>query len=448
MSNEKVVKFRYKAWAHQRPLFQALEIDGFKRIIVCMSRRFGKDVAAFNLMLRQAVKEVGSYAYFLPTYSQARKVIWQSVLNDGTRFLDFIPRELIHKKHEQDMRIELINGSQIFLAGSDSYDRLVGINIKGAVFSEAALMDGRCWTYFSPILTANGGWAVFISTPRGMNYFYELWKIAQDNPKVWFSYMRNIEDTPGIISEQDVADMVERGEISNNAAQQEYYASFSSGVEATYYGTYMDEARLKGRVGEHSYDGSKPVHTAWDWGHRDLTVCMFFQLIDNTVRIIDCYANNGQGLEHYAKMLQDRPYIYGQHIGPHDMRVHELSTNNTRWAKMHSLGFTFKICPSISVQDGIEAVRTFLPRTYFNENEGHMKDFIKAMENYRSDRASENGAAAISRPVHDKHSNFCDAIRMACIVIPSIRQDGITPDQLNKMRKESIYGYGHQNPFF
>ena len=85
-----------------------------------MHRRAGKDVACFNLMFFQAMEHVGSYAYFLPTYSQARRVIWQSVMNNGEKFLSFIPPEAIHKKHEQDMRIELTNGSQIFLAGSDS----------------------------------------------------------------------------------------------------------------------------------------------------------------------------------------------------------------------------------------------------------------------------------------------------------------------------------------
>lgn len=436
---------KFKPWPHQKELFHALEEDGYKRIIGVCHRRNGKDVSAFNATIRQALSVVGSYAYFLPTYSQARRVIWDSVLNDGTKFLDFIPKELIARKSQQAMSIELINGSQIFLAGSDSYDRLVGINVRGIVFSEAALMDERAWTYFSPILNANGGWAIFISTPRGNNFFYELWKIAKENPKIWYSYMQTILDTK-IVSEEAVAKDIERGEISYEHAQQEYYCSFSSGVESTYYGKYVDQMRLQNRIGLYPYDNSQPVHTAWDWGHRDQTVCVFFQLIQNTIRIIDCYAHTGEGLEHYAQMLQKKKYTYGNHIGPHDMRVHELTTNQTRWAKMHALGFTFKICPSVPVIDGIEAVRTVLPRTYINESEGNNVELIKALENYRSERVQINGAA-ISKPLHDKHSDFCDSLRMMALMIPHIRQDGITPEQLHKLRQSALYGNSN-NPFF
>lgn len=405
----------------------------------------GKDVACFNLMIRQALKEVGSYAYFLPTYSQARRVIWDSVLNDGSKFLDFIPAELVSRKSQQSMSIELKNGSQIFLAGSDSFDRLVGINVKGIVFSEAALMDERAWTYFSPILNANGGWVVFNSTPRGTNFFFELWKIAKENPKIWYSYMRTIKDT-GLIKEDAIDAEIARGEISKEHAEQEYFCSFSSGVESTYYGKYVDTMRLEGRIGSYPYDNSQPVHTCWDWGHRDQTCCIFFQLIQNTIRIIDCYIHTGEGLEHYAKMLQSKKYIYGQHIGPHDMRVHELTTNQTRWAKMHSLGFTFKICPMVPVIDGIEACRTMLPRTYINEEEGQCKDLIKAFENYRSERVQVNGAS-ISKPLHDRHSDVCDSFRYGCLMIPHIRSDSITPQQLAVLRNNAKYGGNMANPF-
>ena len=442
----KEIKLPFSPWPHQRALFDALENKGYKRLISVMHRRAGKDVAAFNLTIRAALREVGSYAYMLPTFSQGRRVIWQAVLNNGSRMLDFIPPELIARKSEQDMRIELVNGSQIFIAGSDSYDRLVGINIKGLVLSEAALADERAWKYFSPILNANGGWCIMISTPRGHNAFHETFEIGLKHPDVWFTEVKTIKDTD-IVSEEMVEAEIQRGEISREHAEQEYFCSFSSGVESTYYGKYIDNMRLEGRIGQYSYDNSQPVHTAWDWGHRDQTCCIFFQIIQNTVRIVDCYIQTGEGLEHYAKMLQSKPYTYGQHIGPHDMRVHELTTNQTRWAKMHALGFTFKICPSVPVIDGIEACRTVLPRTYINQKQGHCEDLIKAFENYRPERVQVNGAS-ISKPLHDRHSDVADAWRMACLMIPHIRTDSISPEKLNQLRQAARYGNGMNNPFF
>jgi phage terminase large subunit len=426
---------KFKPYPHQKVLIEALE-GGYKRIILLAHRRSGKDVCAVNALFRCALREVGSYGYFLPTYSGARRVIFDAILNDGSKMLDFIDPALIKRKLEQTMTIELINGSQIFFAGADSFDRLMGINLKGCVFSEAALMSDRAWAYFSPIIIANGGWAVFVSTPRGHSWFYDLWCLGKENSDVWFTYCQTIKDT-GLISEETIAADIARGEYSFEHAQQEFFCSFSSSVEATYYGKYMELMRSEGRIGQYAYDNSLPVHCAVDLGFRDTCVFIFFQLRNNMVYIIDCYAANGEGLEHYAKMLQQKQYVYGTLIAPHDLRQHSLSTGNTRWSKFHELGYTFQICIQTSVENGIEAVRTILPRVCINENGGKNKELIKALENYRATRVDVNGSA-ISRPKHDLYSNYADALRYAALMIPSIRQGGsMSPQQLQKLRQEA-----------
>jgi phage terminase large subunit len=435
----------FQEWEHQKPLFQAFEKEGYKRGMLVWARRQGKDVASFNLMLRAAFRKIGTYVYMLPTIDQSRKVIWNARQNDGTRFIDaYIPKELILKRHEQDMRIELVGGSVIQLAGSDNYDRLMGINAHGFVFSEWSLSDPAAWDYMQPIIQMNGGWALFQGTPRGTNHFYDMWLMAKSNPTMWFTQLQTIKDT-GLIPEQQIADSIARGEISKEKAQQEFYCSFLSLNEQTYYGSYMDDARLRGRIGDYPYDSSLPVHTAWDFGHRDQTICLFFQLTQGKIIIIDSYGHTGEGLEHYTKMLQSKKYTYGQHIGPHDLRVHDLGSGNTRWSKLHSLGYTFQICLQTSVENGIEAVRSMLPRTYFNESA--TKELIKALDNYRSERVSINGAT-LSKPLHNTYSDWADALRYAALMIPTIRQDGITAEQLGKLRQQAIYGTMNNNPFF
>ena len=325
----KDVSLPFKPWDHQKPLFEAFELNGYKRGILTWARRQGKDVASFNLMVRAALDKPGTYIYMLPTIDQARKVIWNARQNDSTRFIEYIPKELVKKAHEQDMRIEMVNGSVIQLAGSDNYDRLMGMNAWGLVFSEWSLSDPAAWDYLQPIVQMNGGWALFQGTPRGENHFYDMWLMAKKNPKTWFTQMQTIKDT-GLISEQEIAESISRGEISYEKAQQEFYCSFLSLNEQTYFGRYMDDARLRGRIGDFPWDNRHPVHVSFDWGHRDQTIAIFFQLLQGTIRIIDCYAKTGEGLEHYAKMLKSKDYTYGSFVGPHDMRVHELSSNNTR----------------------------------------------------------------------------------------------------------------------
>ena len=132
------------------------------------------------------MKEVCTCFYIMPTYSQAKKVIWDSTTNDGTRILDFIPQEIIAQKNQQEMKVRFVNGSLMQLIGSDNVDSLMGTNPKIVVFSEAALQTPDAWEFIRPILKINGGVAIFISTPRGRNHFYDLYQMAATQPD-WFA---------------------------------------------------------------------------------------------------------------------------------------------------------------------------------------------------------------------------------------------------------------------
>lgn len=125
----------------------------------------GKDIVAFNFCIRQCIKKQQVIYYIFPTYAQAKKVIWDSITNDGMRFLDFIPDELIESTNSQEMKVRFKNGSLLQLVGSDNIDALLGSNPQGIVFSEYALQDPRAYQFLRPILVANGGWALFESTP-------------------------------------------------------------------------------------------------------------------------------------------------------------------------------------------------------------------------------------------------------------------------------------------
>ena len=124
----RVTLAKFQPRSFQIPLINALERDNKKRLLAVWPRRAGKDICAFNIIVRQAVKKVGLYLYLLPTATQARKIIWDGIMIDGTAILDFIPPQLVENKNVQEMKIKLKNGSIIQLSGSDNYDRLMGIN--------------------------------------------------------------------------------------------------------------------------------------------------------------------------------------------------------------------------------------------------------------------------------------------------------------------------------
>ena len=116
-------------------------------------------------MVKKAIEKIGVYFYFLPTYTQAKKIIWDGIDNNGFKFLDHIPEKITKNKNGQEMKIELINGSIIQLIGTDNYDAIRGTNPIGCVFSEYAFQNPMAWEVVKPILKLNGGWAIFNTTP-------------------------------------------------------------------------------------------------------------------------------------------------------------------------------------------------------------------------------------------------------------------------------------------
>jgi phage terminase large subunit len=76
------------------------------------------------------------------------------------------------------MMIRFKSGSTWQVIGSDNYDALVGTPPIGVVFSEWALSSPQAWSLIRPILAENGGWAMFITTPRGRNHAHRMHEMA------------------------------------------------------------------------------------------------------------------------------------------------------------------------------------------------------------------------------------------------------------------------------
>jgi len=431
---------RFKPRPYQIPIFDALENKDYRRVLAILPRRAGKDVCAFNLVIRAALRKIGVYYYIFPTYAQGKKVIWDSITNDGDRFLDYIPRQLIKSTNSQEMKISLGNGSIIQIVGSDNYDSLMGTNPRGVVFSEYSLQDPRAYQYIRPILVANEGWALFLSTPRGKNHLWELYQIAQKSPE-WYCLKLTVEDTQHIPL-FEIEKERQEGIMSDDLIQQEYYTSFTMGVEGAYYVKYLDRMRVKGQIGMVPYEIGFKVNTAWDIGVRDSTSIIFFQVIGQTVRIIDCYEKNKEGLEHYVKILSQKEYTYGRHFAPHDIAVKEWGTGMTRLEKAKQLGIPFTLAPHISIEDGIESVRSALSKIWIDERS--CSPLIKALENYRQEYDAKRKVYKDS-PLHDWSSHFADCMRYLCISLPKTR-DGMTPQELDRIRNEAWSGGQNKLP--
>ena len=208
---------------YQLPMFEAMDA-GIKRAILVWHRRAGKDKSCWNYVIKRAFERVGTYFYFLPEYSQAKKVIWDNIDNDGFRMIDHIPPELIASTNATDLKIVLKNNSVIQLIGADNFSKSgVGTNPIGVVMSEYSINRPEVWGFLRPILAVNGGWAIFNFTPRGQNHAFQLLEMAKDNDD-WFTQTLTVADT-GILTPEDIQRELDEG-MTQAMVDQEFYCKF------------------------------------------------------------------------------------------------------------------------------------------------------------------------------------------------------------------------------
>lgn len=376
--------------------------------------------------------------HILPTYSQAKKVIWDSSTNDGKRILDYIPKVCVESKNGHEMKIRFTNGSLLQLIGSDNIDSLVGSNPKIIIFSEYAIQSQAAWAYLSPILEVNGGYAIFISTPRGKNHFYDLVRKARLNSN-WFCEVLSVNDT-GVLTDEQVKTIQEENSFSDEHMQQEYYCSFDRGVEGSYYGKLISKAYDEKRICNVAYETRSPVHTAWDIGYGDSTSIVFWQEIGGELRIIDFYENHGEGIAHYAKILQGKPYVYGTHYMPHDAGSGSIQTGRTLQEVAYEVGIKSVILErEKDVQIGIEAVRSLLSIAFIDEKK--CSHLIKCLENYHK-KYNDKTESYSENPLHDWSSHASDCTRyMANARIQYGRGLGsLSKEKLQQLKLNAGYG--------
>jgi phage terminase large subunit len=393
-----------------------------KRASMVWHRRSGKDRTAWNFTIVQSQIRVGTYYYFLPTYRQAKRTIWDS-RDDETTFRDHIPPELILKENESELQIELVNGSVIQLIGADSFmDTGVGSNPVGVVLSEYSLISPKAYEFVRPILAENDGWAVFIFTPRGKNHAHKLHETAvklQEKNGSWFAQSLTIDQTrladgSYAVSPERVQKDRDEG-MPEELIQQEYYVSFSGSTEGSYFTRQLDLAFQDGRIDLFPYDPARLVHTGWDLGRNDANAIWFFQSFPGGPRFIDYETGKDKSLVDWIKICREKRYLYGTHLAPHDIEVSSYETGQTRSEFAAGLGWHFTVVPKIGdKKDSIDAARRLLARAAFDSNK--CEPGLNALASYHKEW-DELKMTYKDKPVHDWSSNGSDAFQQVALGI-------------------------------
>jgi hypothetical protein len=265
-------------------------------------------------------------------------------------------------------------------------------------------------------------------------HFYPWWREAS----YWLSpegvmippslekYFRKLSAAGITLNDGQRAWYAKKAEVQREDMKREFPSTpkeaFEAAVEGAYYAEQMARLETDGKITRVPWEPLTEVETWWDLGMDDDMAIWFVQRVAKEVRLIDYYANSGEGLLHYAKELKSRPYNYSRHVGPHDIEVRELGTGKSRKETAEEMGLRpFDVAPKLEVQDGIEAVRNLLPRCWFDAEK--CADGIRGLKNYRKDW-DENRGVWLPRPRHDWASHPSDAFRTGAVTRPLVKASG------------------------
>ena len=173
---------------------------------------------ALNEIIKQAVKKPGKYWFVCPSYRQAKQIAWQ-------RLKILLKPSVLWKFNEQELSA-IHPGMQtvIELKGADNEDSLRGVGLNGAILDECSTMKKNVWPeIIRPMLADSQGWAIFISTPKGKNWLYDLYMLASSGEKNWQSW-RYPTSVNRYIPQEEIEQM--KKDMSERLFKQEVLAEF------------------------------------------------------------------------------------------------------------------------------------------------------------------------------------------------------------------------------
>lgn len=399
-----VITIPYVPREHFRPVHQSLKRWKF----LVAHRRAGKTVALCNHTVRKALENTRTfppprYGYIGPSFAQAKDLVWGYY----KYYTGVLPRV---KVVEGDLQVIMPNGAMINLyGGSAAYERMRGLYFDGVVADEYPLLNpSMLGSVIRPCLADYKGWGVISGTSNGDDHFHELKKRAEREIEQWDMFSIPVTQTdaldPGEVEEM-------RKDMTADEFAREMMCSFDAPVEGSYYGDVLNEIDILGQITGVPYDPNSLVWTCWDLGIDDELVIWFLQQCGRELHVIDLIQGTGKGLEFYVNQIKSKPYAYGCHVLPHDIKARELGTGVSRKEVLDRMLPNVFVCPSHSVEDGISATRALIRMMWIDRV--RCESGIAALRNYHKSKTG--------KPLHNWASHAADAIRVGAVAINMIR---------------------------
>ena len=202
------------------------------------------------------------------------------------------PAEEIHIS-ENERRIDFPNGGMIAVRSAHHPDNLRGEGLNLAVFDEAAYMEPRVWPeVVRPMLTTTRGSALFLSTPFGRNWFWDIFRIGMDDEEEqWSAFQYATRSNPRI----EIDELLSiRRQTSDQVYRSEYEAHFTDDGGQVFRG--IRAAVTASRFAQPQ--AGRAYVAGVDWGREhDFTVIVIIDVITRQMVAMDRFNQIGWGLQ-------------------------------------------------------------------------------------------------------------------------------------------------------
>lgn len=230
---------------------------------VSAGRRFGKTYLSMYEIARVARYPGKRIFYVAPTYRMGKQIIWEDLKDQ------LIERRWAKKINESDLSITLVNGSRVSIRSADNPDSMRGVSLDFVVLDEAAYMDRTVWTeVLRPTLSDRQGGALMISTPRGFNWFYDLYNHAHTHDD-WSAFQYTTVEGGNVTPEEVEA---ARSDLPLKTYLQEYEAKFENAGHLIYYAFDRTES-----VSKYKQPVPKILHVGMDFNTNPMSAVVAAQ---------------------------------------------------------------------------------------------------------------------------------------------------------------------------
>lgn len=277
--------------------FQAKVLASKKRfVIVNAGRRVGKTwLSGAKIMDKALNYNNKTVVYVAPTHEMARQLIWDEWIKEH------IPEEYITNKNEARMDMWFVTGSKLYCRSADNPDRLRGLAADLLIVDEVAMISPDFYEVVRPILADrhHDGEALYVSTPRGYNWFYKLFVNAENDTKNWDTFQCTTLEG-GNVTEEEIEQ--NRKEMSPRMFAQEYLASFENLANRIYYNYDRKENSCELNV---NWGKSGQIHVGMDFNVNPMTA-VISHYENGVISIFDEIVEKNSNTEEMCRVIKAR----------------------------------------------------------------------------------------------------------------------------------------------